>query len=217
MATAPAAGTSAPTGAQPAAAPGEGVTPPAPTSAAPAAAPASILEQVAAGLKPAETKPAEGAPWSPKVPEGVALDKSVLESFSALATKTKATPEVAQAFFDAYAQQLQAAQADFDAREAKWAEEVWADPALGSTRQAREESLKAAGRAAAKFGPEVLAELTKHGLGSNPVIVRFLAQVGRAMGSESIAGTMAPQSQSPRSEDQLRALFPNSPQLFGAS
>ena len=70
--------------------------------------------------------------------------------------------------------------------EAWWAESL-ADPALGGGKKEQlSQAVEKANQAVARFEPALKPLLDQSGLGSHPVVLRFLASVGKAMGEPGL-------------------------------
>lgn len=165
------------------------------------------VDAAAGGDQPVEAKP-EDAPaplvYDLKLPDGVTLDAPALEAFTALATESKLSPEVAQNLLTKHAEALKtsrealvsAAQAQFQETQDAWKGEVKAMPEF-ATPTAEKQSLQAIGRYMDEFGsPEVRSILDATGAGNNPHIVAMMLKTAKALaeGGPTTAPNAAPPS-----------------------
>lgn len=164
-------------------------------------------------------KAAEKAPAAVdfKLPEGFQADAKAVDSFKALATEFGLDGPKAQKLVDFYVGQQQQATATlestFDAQKKQWVEQLTADKDFGGANLAK--TVASAQKALLKYGgPEVAAELHGMGLGDHPGLVRLLARVGQAMADDSTLGSAAAPGANNSDDAFLRALYPNSQQMF---
>lgn len=203
--TAPDAGTapnSLAAGGDPAA---PGATPPA--SATP---PAGAAPQLGADGKPitpaGDGKPPEAKPdavvYEFKAPEGMQLDKTALDEFTAVAKELKLAPEAAQKAVDV-AVKMQQRQIEAHTKQVDaWAEEV----STGKTADGKDlpehlrvpggdklpETLATCKKAMALGPPELKQLLNDSGFGNHPAIVKFMHTVGKALSEDRFIPGGAP-------------------------
>lgn len=173
-------------------------------------APPSTDGQPTEAAKPAEAaKPEEAAPSYDglKLPEVLKDDGETLAQFKALAGEVKLPADKAQALIDLHAGLIQRGIEAWKAQGEAWAQAVEKDPELGG---AKLDATKTdAARALDRFGGKALREvLEASGYANHPELVRAFAKIGREFAEDKIdQGKPAP-------ADPLRALYPNSPQMF---
>lgn len=154
-----------------------------------------------AGAQGAEAKAVEAAAdFSIKVPEGVNLDKSMIDSFTAFAKENKVSSDNAQKFFDQFlaTQQKAGEAAQKAAVEAhmeqvtKWAEEAKSDPEIGGAKF--DANLAAGKKALQRFGnPGLSKMLNETGLGNHKDVISFFAKVGKLISEDKLPGGLAGQ------------------------
>jgi hypothetical protein len=145
------------------------------------------------------------------VPDGMALDRDALESFTPVARELNLTQAQAQQLVDLYATQLNALKASQDEQVASlrkgWVESVKADEEIGGA--AMNEKLAVAVKALDKFGtPQLRRILAESGLGDHPEMVRVFYRIGKAGAEDKIEsgeGSQPPPDQ--RSPAEI--LYPN--------
>ena len=164
-----------------------------------------VVAQPAADAQPGEKDPAAAGDkpvlQAPevyedfKLPEGVTFDEGALESFKGMAKELNIPQDKAQALVDLVgpkiAEQMQAPYKAWTETQAKWTEEVKADPEFGGA-----DFKEKIGMAIAPIfqpGPsnpicktaadvkELKQALSFTGAGNNPAVVRAFARLGRAM------------------------------------
>lgn len=186
------------------------VTPPAATLAtggdAAATPPAGTTPQLGADGKPvapaagdptkAEPKPGEvkDIVYEFKAPDGMQLDKTALDQFTAVAKELKLPAETAQKVVDV-ATAMQQRQLEAHTRQVDaWAEEV----STGKTADGKDlpehlrvpggdklnETLAVCKKAVALGPPELKQLLNDSGFGNHPAIVRFMYTVGKALSED---------------------------------
>lgn len=169
-------------------------------TAADSAAPAS-----ADPAKPADDKPA-GAPdaYTFDAPEGVSLDATVMDAFSAAAKAANLPQDAAQSILASVAPVIAEQQrAAVEAVRTQWADEARADKEFGGDKLP--ENLAIAQSALRQFGDESLNTfLNESGLGNHPGVIRMLWKVGKAIGEDGFVKGGASTNQ-PRSAQQLYA------------
>lgn len=177
---------------------------------------------------PASNTPAapEGTSSKPsavdvKLPDGLKLDEKSVGTFKALAGELGLDSPKAQKLVDFYAgvlsAQQEAATAAFEKLEGEWKAAMRADKDVGNgTEAGLKAALEAGQRAVAKYGGEELQHvLDASGLGNHPALVRAFVRIGRALAEDSVKGGIpAGNGATPTEEQKLRAMYPNSPELF---
>ena len=159
----------------------------------------STEQQAAEGGEQSEA-PA-GAPESYgdfTVPEGFELSGDRLTAFQAYAKENGMTQERAQGAVDMYtklaSEDMQRQNAAYTEQQEAWTAEVKSDPDLGGANLAT--TIASAKQALNGFGVDGVGDLiVEHGLGNHPVMVRYLAAVGKQMGSDKSFPTGTPPKQ----------------------
>jgi hypothetical protein len=135
--------------------------------------------------EPAASEPAkQGAPEKYadfKLPEGVNLDKALMDKALPLFKKHNLSQDAAQEFADLQAQSVKA---DNEARLAAFNSQVedWGKQARSQFGADADKNLGFAAKAVERFGsPELRALLDESGLGNHPLLVKMLAKVGDAL------------------------------------
>lgn len=189
-----------------------------------AAAAGEAAKNADAGKQAADAKAAAdaaakaAAPLDLKLPDGLdakhAAVAPALESIRNLAKEAKFSAEQAQKVVDAYGPALKAAVAQaeqlqkIEAERKEWPAQLRADKEIGGANY--DASMKLAGQALTQFGGKDLAALMQaHGLGDNPLLVKFCVRVGKALGEDSGAGTNNDAPPIPDAEAKLRARYPS--------
>lgn len=155
-------------------------TPPAPPPATPPAE----------GKKGTEATPSDGPPetYMVTLPEGFKdLDKNLLERFTPIGKELKLSQASADKLVGLYADGLKQMHAQqeqaFKDTQAKWGEDLKADPVLGGAQLTA--TLATAQKALKQFGDDKLvAFIEAWGLGNQPDFVRMMAKVGQALGED---------------------------------
>jgi hypothetical protein len=192
--------------------------------------------------KPGEGKQQQNAgtggdgAWSPKLPEGFKVNEGLLGKALPLFETAKLQPEQRQQLVDLLVEGLQGHEKSltegfeksFKERHEKlrdqertqeretqakaWLDQVQKDADLGGKNA--ELTQKLAGKALVKFDPkgELGPVLDETGLGNHPALVRFLAEVGKVLQEDSIAGTGAGSKGggTPSKQEKLRNFFKSS-------
>lgn len=178
-------------------------TTPAATETGKPADDASAAKPDATG-KPAEgtpdpTKAAEGkteaektgAPekYEFKLPDGVTMDDGLLKAAEPVLRELNLTNEQANKLAGVVAAVRQAdakaAEEAFAAQAETWVGQVKSDPTMGG--QHFDSTVLAAQKAVSAFGsPDLKALLTETGLGNHPEVVRFCAQIGKAISEDKL-------------------------------
>lgn len=160
----------------------------------------------AEGTKSTET-PAEIV-YEFTAPEGVTLDQTRVDEFTALAKELKLPADKAQALVDmATKVEVQRAEA-FEAQKAAWADEIVKDKVLGGAKL--DETLATAKKVysllPAEEAESFKAMLNASGFGNHPSMVRLLHAVGTALSEDKfVPGSGAPAKTSP-----ARSFYDNS-------
>lgn len=157
-------------------------------------------EAKAEGEPKGEEKKPEGAPEAYadfEVPEGLAIDKEVLTSFTDLAKEIGLTQEAAQKLVSfRAAQELKAVEkmaSAYKERIGSWADATKNDKELGGEKMP--ENLAVAKKAMIAFASDGLKELMEHpseknpnglGLGNHPEIIRLFHRVGKAISDDKM-------------------------------
>lgn len=186
--------------------------------AAPAADAAPAQNAVVGdGNKPAQDGSADkskgGAPEKYgdfKLPDGVEMDKAMLEGFLPVAKELGLSQEAAQKLVDfqsqyvAHAQKAQ--QEAYDNMLQDWVNAAKADKDIGGP--AFNENVGFAAKAIKQFGtPELRAALDATGVGNHPEFIRVFAKIGKAMSEDKFHVSNAEPAAGPKS--LAERLFPN--------
>jgi hypothetical protein len=190
-------------------------------AAAPAAdANAAVAQNatvVTDGNKPAQDgKADEGKGGAPekygdfKLPEGVEVDKAMLEGFLPVAKELNLSQEQAQKLVDFQSQYVahaaKAQQEAWDTMQADWVKAAKADKDIGGP--AFNDSVGFAAKAIKQFGTaELKAALDATGVGNHPEFIRVFAKIGKAMSEDKFHVSNAEAPATPQSLAQR--LFPN--------
>ena len=191
---------------------GEGVA----TPAAPApAAPVEGGADKGGTIKPeGGVEPSQPAALEIKLPDGLEVDAASLEWFKGAATELGLNSETASKLVTMNAER---AKADNEKVQAIWADELKKDPEFGGDKLAA--TVLDAKRALRKFGgEEFAATMEAAGFSNHPDMVRTFTRIGRAMHEDSSDTGGGARGSGPVSEyDRQKALYPNSPELWGKS
>ena len=141
------------------------------------------------------------------MPEGVTLDKAMLEVFAPIMKDVGLDQEQAQKLVDAQAAQVQAQQQQmqdsFSEQVEGWLNETKADKVMGGDNF--EETAGFASKAIESFGtPELKTLLNETGLGNHPEMVRLMSSVGRAVSEDKPGGGTPPAAK----ESRASILYP---------
>lgn len=206
---APASTTPAPA-ATPAPTTGQPVT--APTNQNTATAPAAAVEtktgEQPAAVKPAETKVEQPAAIELKLPKDSLLSADHVKELADFAKANGIKPEIAQQMLETQSKAVAAHQAKLQAQHIAqvetWDKELTADKDIGGEKI--QANMDLGRRALEKFGSKELIEaLRSTGYNSFPPLVKFMVQIGKAMGEDRIAtGGQAAQS-------DLRSVYKSMP------
>jgi hypothetical protein len=153
------------------------------------------------------TPPAEATPdYTFEMPEGIELDKSATEEFTAIAKELKLPQDAAKKLVDLEVKRIQAQQQQHQSLVNEWAEQVKADKDLGGDKL--DENLAVARKAIDAFGtPELKELLNTTGLGNHPEVVKAFFKAGKAISED---GFVRGAPKSPATESDLaKSLFPS--------
>jgi hypothetical protein len=157
--------------------------------------------------------PASAAEIEIKVPEGVEVDKAMIDAFKPLAKELGLDSPKAQKLVDfqikAMAEAYKQTDSAWNAQKQQWRETAAKDPEIGGAKF--KENVDLARKAMDKFGgKEFKAELARLGLGNHPEMIRFMYRVGKAI-SEDTASPLKtrPAGAAGDREAMLREAFPS--------
>ncbi len=179
--------------------------PPAPAQAAPPANPPAPAAP--SSLLAPEPEPPPPLPdLELNFPEGISFPKEHLSEFSALAHKHNITKEAAQELVDFQAKLAARQETEFVQQRETWRNEVLSSPE-------GKEVVVDARRAINKFvepGSDVHTFLTQTWLGDHPLIIKFLASVGKSLKEDPVTPKKIQESgQGQVEKDPLAAMFPS--------
>lgn len=145
-----------------------------------------------------------------KLPDGVEMDKTMLEGFLPIAKELNLSQEQAQKLVDFQSQFVahaaKANQEAWDAMQADWVNAAKADKDIGGP--AFNENVGFASKAIKQFGtPELRAALDATGVGNHPEFIRVFAKIGKAMSEDKFHVSNAEAPAGPKS--LAERLFPN--------
>ena len=166
-------------------------------------------EQVTQSEAPKDAKPAadtqktEEVAYEFKAPDGVELDKTQVDEFTAIAKELKLPKDAAQKVVDLAVKREQARAEAFTKQVNDWAAQVKADPELG-----KDENLAAARKFVDTFGDdEIKGLLNSTGMGNHPAVVRFSLKASKTISEDKfIAGKS---SAEPAKRDAASVLYGN--------
>ena len=146
-----------------------------------------------------------------KAPEGVTLDKGMMEKFIPLAEKFGMSQEAAQEFLNLGAEMTKSIeQRGADAwtkTVSDWEAAVKADPDVGGAKL--KESVGFAAKGARTLGgAELIKVLDDTGLANNPVVFKALVKAGRSMSEDKAQGGAASSTGEPSAEEKDAARYP---------
>ena len=138
-------------------------------------------------------------------PEGMELDKDMMNEVLPLFNEAGLNKEQSQKFVNAYASKIQAAEQarldTFNQQKKEWVEQSKSDSEFGG--DGFNENIAAAKSALDKFGtPELTKLMDDFGVGNHPEMIRFMVRVGRQT-MEDVPGGGAPQGDSKSAVDVL--------------
>ena len=155
---------------------------------------------------PAQPQPTAEPDYSFEMPEGIELDKSGVEEFTAIAKELNLPADAAKKLVDLEVKRVQAQQQAHSALVESWAEQVKADKELGGEKL--QENLAVARKAIDEFGsPELKELLNSTGLGNHPEVVKLAFKIGKAISED---GFVRGQPKAAATESDLaKSLFPS--------
>lgn len=116
------------------------------------------------------------------LPDGAEPDAAQAEQFTAFALENKVPPELAQKLVDFHADVMAKQVKAWTDTVAAWGEATKTDKEYGGT--GYEANMATANRALKEFGSPALGEAARtYGWGNHPEFVRFMFNVGRALGN----------------------------------
>lgn len=140
-----------------------------------------------------------------KMPDGIELDKSAADEFSAIAKEFKLTQDQAQKVAEVGAKMVQRQQEAHQANVQSWIEAVKNDKEIGGEKL--NENLAIARKTIESFGtPELKDILNMTGLGNHPEIVKMAYKIGKAISED---GFVRGANSKPSSDDPAKKLFPS--------
>lgn len=144
------------------------------------------------------------------VPEGMELDKELVESAVPIFKEMGLTQKEAQGLVDVYNKhtqaQSEAIERAFDETVDGWEKQSRADKEFGGAQF--EQNLSVAQGPLNRFGtPELIEALKLTGMGNHPEMVRFMYRIGKAMGEDRMPGGGLGNENTPK--DPAKVLFPN--------
>lgn len=155
---------------------------------------------------PAETPAAPALPevYTFEMPEGVELDKTASDEFSAVAKELKLDQATAQRVADVGIKMAQRQQEVFETTKAAWAEQSRTDKEIGG--DAFDQNMAVALKTLNTFGsPELKDVLNASGLGNHPAVIKLLVKAGKAISEDGFV-TGSPQG---ADTDPAKRLFPS--------
>lgn len=178
-----------------------------PAEAAPVEAkPEEKKEEAKPAELPAEAAPPEPIVYELKIPEAVKLSETELKEVQELFNEGRVAPEVAQKYLDRHYTELEKATKSirddqwnvWNKTQDEWRDKVMTDPELGGNRL--QTTLNTAGAIIEQYGSEDLRKmLGLTGAGNHPAMVRFLYNVGKALGEGRPIPAPPPVSQAVKS------------------
>lgn len=162
--------------------------------------------------KPTEAKPTEGS-IEVKFPEGVEVDKGLMDEFLPIATDLGLKSEGAQKLVDLFvktqAKSSEAIETAWSQTKQGWLDAVKKDTEFGGAKY--DETVGYARKAIEAFGGAPLKQVFRDlGIGNHPEIVKFAARAGKAISEDSIGSTGSGSAPKPNDEEaKLREAFPS--------
>ena len=157
--------------------------------------------------KPGETqdqKPEVPESYEFTMPEGVALDKTAADEFTAIAKDLKLSAADAQKVADVGAKMAQRQAEQHAALVESWVEQVKADKDIGGDKL--DENLGVARKAIEAFGtPELKDVLNTTGFGNHPAFIKFAYKAGKAISQD---GFVTGSAKGPET-DMAKKMFPS--------
>lgn len=163
----------------------------------------TALTEGASTTPPAEV-PAED--YAFEMPDGIELDKTAADEFTAIAKELKLPKDAAKKLVDLEVKRVQAQREQHSTLVESWAESVKADKEIGGDKL--NENLAVARKAIDTFGtPELKELLNSTGLGNHPEVVKLAFKIGKAISED---GFVRGAPKSPGTESDLaKSLFPS--------
>jgi len=156
---------------------------------------------------PATDKPAEAVvpeAYEFAMPEGITLDKTASDEFSAVAKELKLDQATAQKVADVGIKMAQRQQEVFETTKAAWAEQSRTDKDIGGDNF--DQNMAVALKTLNTFGsPELKDVLNASGLGNHPAVIKLLVKAGKAISDDGFV------SGSPKGAetDMAKKMFPS--------
>lgn len=182
-------------------------TPQAPSPAAPSTPSAESTAQKKEEPKPTDNKSA-GVKYELKLPEGSLLDQGRIKSLESLAKENGWTNEQAQTVLnrenEVLSSFLEAQKQLAVDTEAQWIEELKSDKEIGGAEFGK--NVELAHRVLAKYDSDgsLRKELDRTRLGNHPLLVKFIARIGKAHSEDSLVqASSAPSGDKKRTADIL--------------
>jgi hypothetical protein len=198
----------------------------APETAAPEAPPSEPTPEAETPAPPEPSAPKEPeatpTPETPtfqlKIPEGVSLEEAHLASIKEFASANGLSEEAAQALLEREAGEVTGAATKAEGKlhdqVQGWVREIEADKDFGGARL--DVSKLNAERALTSFWPgDFVSQLKDSGLLYQPEFFRGLARLGAALGEGGSLESGSPTGGQGSAEARLRAMYPNSQEMFG--
>lgn len=165
-------------------------TPTQSTPTAPAAGSETKPATTPAEAKPQETKPEQTAAIELKLPKDSLLPADAVKAVADFAKANGLKPDAAQALLENQSAAVAAHQARLEAQHREqvqaWDKSLTKDKDIGG--DAIKANLEMGRRALEKYGsPELIEALRSTGYNSFPPLVKFMVQIGKAMGEDRIA------------------------------
>ena len=173
-------------------------TPPTPPAPAPTPAPTPTPAPAPAPAPAPEPTPAAFTDF--KMPDGMTLDKGLLDKFTPLAQGMKLNQDQAQQVVDLYAGALKAQQDAWGQTLQGWVDQAKADKEIGG--QNLESSVRISNQVLDKFGPNLRSVAEQYGLAHHPEFMRMLVNIGKAMGEDVLVRGGNPPTQEAKTTAQ---------------
>lgn len=182
-----------------------------------------IIDQSAAAVPPAPVEP-PGAPEAYtdfKLPEGVTLDKAILDEAAPIFKELGLSQEAAQKLVDLQAKYSSKTSADLaksvDDMRADWQSQVKADPALANLDVVRTELGRAKDKLPATVRTAFDEAMNLTGLGDHPAVVRGLFEFAKLVNEGTPVNGAGPSAAGQTAGGPARptiagSLYPNLPQ-----
>jgi hypothetical protein len=191
------------------------VAPPVVPAVPAVAPPAPVAPAVGTLVTEPPAAPASAAPaeWAPVIPEGVTVDKQLLEDFTGWVKEAKIDGKNAQKLLDLQVKSQAAVAALHVETVTKWAEDTRADKDIGGANF--DTTIAAAKKAVDRFcSPGMKEILTQSGLGNHKEVIRAFSQIGKLIAEDRMPGAPGGAAAVESHDDALRSAFPASPEMF---